>query len=316
MGCAEHMLRLGEAAGPGVRGSFLILQGTSGSPSLALGSGGTPALGSGGTPALGASGAHTRLLTRPTGGLGLKSTRPSFRGQSDAAGIGRAATGGGTRSRYTRRWRAHASVLPYAGQAFAGLSGAGPRRFKRRCRERGLQACEGIRIMEAARDYAGALIRRVSLRPPEPRLPCASHPQFPCAPLLLYPAPLVPLLPVFSCAPPPREYTHPPHWCRSPKARPAPPPPLAARRKCRAWLSEQVTAASGCISGRCCRTPSNASMVVLEIATGAGRGGAQAWRLLEAWALVGGAGRSAEALPEGLGGRLPCALVALPPVGD
>ncbi|KAL0613840.1 hypothetical protein AAY473_017314 [Plecturocebus cupreus] len=142
--------------------AFASLQGTSGSLSLALGSGGTPALG--------ARGAHTQVL-----GTAQDSK-------------GRAATGGGSqglpqvpraRSRYPLRWRAHASVLPYAGRAFAGLAGAGLRRFKRRRWQRGLQACEGTRVMEAARDYAGALIRRVPLRSPEPGVPLSTA--FPCA---------------------------------------------------------------------------------------------------------------------------------------
>ncbi|PNJ02176.1 CIDEA isoform 2 [Pongo abelii] len=165
--------------------------------------------------------------------------------------------------------------------------------------------------MEAARDYAGALIRRVPRVPLSPALPCASNRLafrgliFPCAPLVPYPAPLILLLPAFSSAPQPRAHTHPPHWCPSlpaapagrAQSRPAPPHPLAAGRRYQVWLlrgarasADQVTAGewlhlwpllqsraqkrvrSQEPGSKLPRCEGTGLLGVLEIATGAGRG--------------------------------------------
>nr|XP_024647701.1 uncharacterized protein LOC105478966 [Macaca nemestrina] len=123
--------------------------------------------------------------------------------------------------------------------------------------------------MEAARDYAGALIRRVPPRPLSPAFPCASsRPAFsashspvrlscrtrlPSSPRSAHPpAPLIPPLPAFSCAPRPRAHTHPPRRCPGrpaapagrAQARPAPPHPLAAGRRCQGWLSRGARASA------------------------------------------------------------------------
>lgn len=93
---------------------------------------------------------------------------------------------------------------------------------------------------------------------PEPRVPTRLQwPRvqaltFPCAPLVPYPAPRVPPLPAFSCAPGPRAHTHPPRRCPSrpaapagrAQARPAPPHPLAAGRRYQGWLSRGARASA------------------------------------------------------------------------